>query len=89
MKTSYTPEEITDNQPSPTTGPGNRPHHRRENIMKYHKHEIKKVPTDLGEENKRDNFTYEIYKDGAYINTALTLSTAKEYIDSDYNDTYL
>lgn len=57
--------------------------------MKYHKHEIKKVPTDLGEEQASKNFTYEIYKDGEYINTALTLDTAKCYIDSDYNDTYL
>ena len=57
--------------------------------MKYHKHEIRKVPTDLGEENPRLNYTYEIYKDGTYINTALTLQTAKTYIDSGYNDTYL
>ena len=57
--------------------------------MKYHHHEIRKVATDLGEENPRDNFTYEIYKDGEYINAALTLSTAKCYIDSDYNETYL
>lgn len=57
--------------------------------MKYHNHEIKKVPTDLGEEDPRKNFTYEISKDGEYINTALTLSTAKTYIDSGYNDTYL
>lgn len=57
--------------------------------MKYHGHEIKKVPTDLGEESNRLNCTYEIYKDGEYINTALTLSTAKTYIDTGYNDTYL
>lgn len=57
--------------------------------MKYHKHEIKKVYTDLGEERPKDNYTYEIYKDGEYINTALTLSTAKTYIDSEYNETYL
>ena len=57
--------------------------------MKYHGHEIKKIFTDLGEEDKRLNYTYEIYKDGEYINTALTLSTAKEYIDSGYNETYL
>lgn len=57
--------------------------------MKYHNHEIKKVPTDLGEENPRKNYTYEIYKSGEYINTALTLSTAKDYIDSGYNETYL
>lgn len=58
--------------------------------MKYHKHEIKNVPTDLGEENPRDNYTYEIYAaDGRYVNTALTLSTAKTYIDNGYNDCYL
>lgn len=57
--------------------------------MKYHKHEIKKIPADLGEENPRLNCVYEIHKDGEYINTALTLSTAKTYIDSGYNDTYL
>ena len=57
--------------------------------MKYHNHEIRKVPTDLGEEDSRKNYTYEIYKDSEYINTALTLSTAKDYIDSEYNDTYL
>ena len=57
--------------------------------MKYHKHEIKKIPTDLGEENPKLNYTYEIYKDGEYINTALTLSSAKLYVDSNYNDTYL
>lgn len=57
--------------------------------MKYHGHEIKRVNTDLGEERGRDNCTYEIYKDGKYIQTALTISTAKEYIDSGYNENYL
>lgn len=57
--------------------------------MKYHNHEIIKVPTDLGEDDSKLNFTYEIYKDGEYIQTALTLSTAKDYIDSDYNEAYL
>lgn len=57
--------------------------------MKYHKHEIKKVPTDLGEEDPRDNYTYEIFKNGEFIITALTLSSAKNYIDSDYNDNFL
>ena len=57
--------------------------------MKYHKHEIKKVYADLGEENPKDNYVYEIYNNGVHIATALTLSTAKTYIDSDYNDTYL
>lgn len=57
--------------------------------MKYRKHEIKKVYTDLGEESSKDNYTYEIYKDGKYVNTALSLSTAKTYIDFGYNDAYL
>lgn len=57
--------------------------------MKYHGHEIKKVATDLGEEKASMNYTYEIYKDGQYIQTALTLSTAKEYIDTGYNENYL
>lgn len=57
--------------------------------MKYHNHEIRKVATDLGEEDPKLNYTYEIYKDGEYINTALTLSTAKQYIDSEYDETYL
>jgi len=57
--------------------------------MKYHNHEIKRVPADLGEENNRYNCVYEIYKDNTYIATALTVSTAKEYIDSGYNENYL
>lgn len=57
--------------------------------MKYHKHEIKRVPTDMGEECSRYNCVYEIYKDGKYIQTALTVSTAKDYIDSGYNENYL
>ena len=57
--------------------------------MKYKGHIIKKISADLGEENPRNNCVYEIYKDGKYINTALTLSTAKDYIYSGYDDTYL
>ena len=57
--------------------------------MKYHKHEIRIVPADLGEEDPRDNKLYEIYRDGEYINVALTLSTAKSYIDHDYDQAYL
>ena len=57
--------------------------------MKYHNHIIKIVPEDLGEENPRDNRVYEIYKDGEYINVALTLSTAKAYIDNGYDERYL
>lgn len=57
--------------------------------MKYHGHELKRVDTDLGESQKAKNCVYEIYKDGKYITTALTVSTAKDYIDSGYNDNYL
>lgn len=49
--------------------------------MKYHNYEIKKVATDLGEDDPRKNYVYEIYKDGKYIVEALTLSTAKQFID--------
>ena len=58
-------------------------------IMKYKDHIIIKVKSDLGEEKNKLNVLYEISKDGKYINTALTLSTAKEFIDSGYNETYL
>ncbi len=57
--------------------------------MKYHGYEIKKVPSDLGESDARLNYTYEIYKDGEYKNTALTISTAKDYIDAGEDDNYL
>lgn len=57
--------------------------------MKYHGHEIIRIPMDLGEEEASKNCVYEIRKDGEYIQTALTLSTAKEYIDHDYDETYL
>lgn len=57
--------------------------------MKYHKHEIKRINTDLGESQKAKNCVFQILKNGEYIATALTVSTAKEYIDSGYNDNYL
>lgn len=57
--------------------------------MKYHKCVIKKVPTDLGEDDPRLNYTYKIYKDGEWLDNALTLSSAKEYIDSGFDDNYL
>lgn len=57
--------------------------------MKYHKHEIKKVYVDLGEENEKDNRVYQIYKDGQFINEAITLDSAKDYIDNDYDENYL
>lgn len=58
--------------------------------MKYHKHEIKKVKEDLGEDDDRLNYVYEIYNEkGEFLINALTLSTAKEYIDSGYDERYL
>lgn len=58
--------------------------------MKYHNHIIKKVNEDLGEENKKLNFIYKIYdKNNKYIDTALTIDSAKDYIDSGYNKNYL
>lgn len=57
--------------------------------MKYHNHEIKRISADLGEEQKSKNCVFEIYKDNKYIAMALTVSTAKEYIDSGYNEIYL
>lgn len=58
--------------------------------MKYHKHEIRKIPMDLGEEDERKNCVYEIYdENGKYINVALTIPSAKEFIDSNYNQNYL
>lgn len=57
--------------------------------MKYHNHEIKKVHEDLGEDDERLNYVYKIYKDGKYINEALFLGSAKDYIDSGYDENYL
>lgn len=57
--------------------------------MKYHKHEIKKIPMDLGEDDPKLNFVYEIYKDNEKINEALTLNSAKNFIDSGYNQIFL
>ena len=57
--------------------------------MKYHGHEIKRIKTDLGENDERKNCVFEISKNGEYIQTALTISSAKEFIDSDYNENYL
>lgn len=57
--------------------------------MKYHDCEIIKRHEDLGEDNPRLNFVYEIYHKGKLKNEALTLSTAKQYIDSGFDDNYL
>lgn len=57
--------------------------------MKYHGCEIKKVRDDLGEDDERLNCSYEVYKDGKYVNVALTMSTAKEFIDSNFDTSRL
>lgn len=57
--------------------------------MKYHNCEIIKRPEDFGEDNPRLNFVYVIYHKGEWKNEALTLSTAKEYIDSGFDESYL
>ena len=58
--------------------------------MKYHKHIIKPVKEDLGFEDDKDNKVYEVYDpDGKYLNTCITLSNAKEWIDSGYDDNLL
>lgn len=56
---------------------------------KYKGHTIIKTPMDLGEDDERLNYVYKIYKGNKYLNEALTLSTAKAYIDSDYDENYL
>lgn len=58
--------------------------------MKYHNYIIKKVKEDLGEDDEKLNYIYEIYdKDGNFIQNTLTLSNAKEYIDSGLNSNVL
>ena len=57
--------------------------------MKYHGYLIKKTHTDLGEDDARLNFTYHIYKDNVFKASALTLGTAKEFIDNGEDDNYL
>ena len=57
--------------------------------MKYHGHEIRKKLEDLGYSEKSMNYVYEIWKDGKYINVAWSLGTAKDYIDSGYDQRYL
>ena len=56
--------------------------------MKYRGHEIKKVAADLDDWDGK-NHIYEIYKEGRFLADALTISSAKDYIDSGYNENYL
>lgn len=53
--------------------------------MKYHKHIIKVVISDLGEDTEQGNKVYEVWKDGEYIEVCWTMDNAKEFIDSGYD----
>lgn len=58
--------------------------------MKYHGHIIKKIYADLGEENENKNRVYQIFnKEGKFVNEALILNSAKDYINNKYEKTYL
>lgn len=58
--------------------------------MKYKNHTIQKVYQDLGESKHHLNYIFEIYNaSGDYLMSALTLSSAKNYIDSGYDENYL
>lgn len=59
--------------------------------MKYHGHIIKKVyePLLVDPEMQKDQCVYEIYKDNKFLAMTICLGCAKEYIDSNYNETYL
>ena len=59
--------------------------------MKYHDHEIIVKKEDLGYSGDEDflNKVYEIYKNGEYKGVAWSLGTAKDYIDSGYDQRYL
>lgn len=58
--------------------------------MTYKGYLIVKVKTDLGADKQWQNCEYHIFdKNGRYINNALTLSNAKEYIASGFNSNYL
>lgn len=54
--------------------------------MKYHEHEIIKTKSDNDCAMK---YKYDILKNKKYINTAYSLQNAKEYIDSNYDNSYL
>jgi hypothetical protein len=54
--------------------------------MKYHNHEIIKTKA---ENDCRTEYEYNIYINQKYINTAYSLNNAKEYIDSNYDNSYL
>ena len=57
--------------------------------MKYHGYVIEKTATDLGESDPRLNCVYMVSKNGQFKAEALTLSTAKQYIDNGEDDNYL
>ena len=54
--------------------------------MKYHEHKIikKKASCDCAVK-----YIYDIFKNQKYISTTYSLNNAKEYIDSNYDNSYL
>ena len=58
--------------------------------MKYHNHILKKVHDyTIDKEMSKDQSYWEIWKDNKCLNRTLCLRSAKDYIDSNYNETYL
>lgn len=60
--------------------------------MKYHNHIIQKIyaPLLVDKEMQKDQCYYAIQdKDGKFLANTICLSSAKDYIDSGYNETYL
>lgn len=58
--------------------------------MKYHNHEIVKIKDEtIDKEMSKDQCYYAIQKDGKLLGTTILLSGAKDFIDSNYNETYL
>lgn len=50
--------------------------------MKYHKHNLKKISADLGYDDPKENYLWEIYnEDGELIGTEPCLNAAKEVAD--------
>ena len=50
--------------------------------MKYHKHILKKISADLGYDNPKENYLWEIYNEsGELIGTEPCLNAAKQVAD--------
>ena len=50
--------------------------------MKYHQHTLKKIPADLGWDDPKENYLWNIYdENGELIGTEPCLNAAKEVVD--------